>query len=115
MDLESQLVRYAGSETANTDYHDGQLRPAIGVHSYQVLRANRTHPEQADGFGWTYNHAPMLAYWKGRFYLEYLSNPASEHVPPGQTLLTTSADGLHWETAGRRLSGDACSGWRLPG
>ena len=97
MDLESQIVRYVGSEAANTDYHDGQLRPVIGVHSYQVMRANRTRPEQADGFGWTYNHAPMLACWNGRLYLEYLSNPAGEHVPPGHTLLTTSTDGLHWD------------------
>jgi hypothetical protein len=95
--LKSQLVRYIGSETANVDYHDGQLRPAIGVHSFQVLRANRAHPEQAEDWGWTYNHAPMLAYWNGRFYLEYLSNPVSEHAPPGQTFLTTSVDGIHWD------------------
>ena len=97
MESNYQPVRYIGTETANTDYHDGQLRPVIGVHSHQVLRANRTHPEQAEGFGWTYNHAPMLAYWNGRFYLEYLSNPQNEHVAPGQTLLTSSADGAHWE------------------
>ncbi len=97
MALSSQIVRYIGTEAANTDYHDGQLRPALGVHTYQVLRANRLHPEQADDFGWTYNHAPMLAYWNDRFYLEYLSNPIGEHVPPGHTLLTTSQDGFHWE------------------
>jgi hypothetical protein len=68
----------------------------VGVHSYQVLRANRTHAEWADDWGWTYNHAPMLAYWRGRFYLEYLSNPWSEHVPPGHTLLATSENGRHW-------------------
>jgi len=90
-------VKYVGKETVNIDYHHGQLRPAIGVQSYQVLRANRTHPELAEDYGWTYNHAPMLAYWRGRFYLEYLSNPVSEHVPPGQTLLTSSADGRTWE------------------
>jgi hypothetical protein len=97
MDLTSQIVRYLGTETANTDYHDGQLRPAVGVHSYQVLRANRAHADQADDFGWSYNHAPMLAYWNDRFYLEYLSNPLGEHVPPGHTLLTRSRDGLRWE------------------
>jgi hypothetical protein len=97
MESAYQPVRYIGTETANTDYHDGQLRPAIGVHSHQVLRANRTHPEWAEDSGWTYNHAPMLCHWNGRFYLEYLSNPHSEHVPPGQTLLTSSADGVHWE------------------
>lgn len=90
------LVRYIGNETANVNYHDGQLRPVVGVHNYQVLRANREHKNWADDYGWTYNHAPMLAYWKGRFYLEYLSNPIGEHLPPGQTLLLTSEDGIHW-------------------
>lgn len=50
--LESQPVRYIGTEVANPDYHDGQLR-RVGVQSYQVLRANRSHPEWADDFGWT--------------------------------------------------------------
>jgi hypothetical protein len=74
----------------NPDRHDGGLPPAVGVQSYQVLRARRSTG------GWTYNHAPMLAYWNGTFYLEYLSNPVSEHVPPGRTLLTRSNDGIHW-------------------
>ncbi len=77
--------------------HEGGLRPAIGVEHIQVMRANRTQPESADGFGWTYNHAPMLAYAHGRFYLQYLSNPFGEHVPPGQTVLVTSKDGRHWD------------------
>lgn len=76
--------------------HDGGLRPAIGVENIQVMRANRTQPETADGFGWTYSHAPMLAHWNGMFLLEYLSNPYGEHVPPGQTLLVTSRDGREW-------------------
>lgn len=95
--MDQEPVKYVGQEMVNIDYHHGQLRPAIGVQSYQVLRANRTHPELAEGYGWTYNHAPMLAYWRGRFYLEYLSDPVSEHVPPSQTLLTSSEDGRHWE------------------
>jgi len=78
------------------EVHDGRLRPAIGVESYQVMRANRTHPEFGDGFGWTYSHAAMLAHWRGKFYLQYLSNPVGEHEPPGQTLLVTSADGRQW-------------------
>src|SRR3954462_1617713 len=61
--------------------HDGRLRPAIGVETIQAMRANRTHPDTAENFGWTYNHAPMLAYWNGRFYLEWLSNPFGEHIP----------------------------------
>jgi hypothetical protein len=61
------------------------------------MRANRTHPERADHFGWTYNHAPMIVYWNGRFLVEYLSNPVGEHIAPGQTLLCSSADGRHWD------------------
>lgn len=91
-----QVVHYTGTTLSNVDYHHGQLRPAIGVHNIQVMRANRAHPETADGFGWTYNHAPMLAYWNNTFYLQYLSNPVGEHVPPGQTLMVTSSDGIHW-------------------
>ena len=85
------------SEGINLDVHDGRLRPAIGVENIQVMRANRTRPEMADGYGWTYNHAPMLAYWNGKFYLEYLSNPFGEHLPPGQTLVATSSDGRNWD------------------
>ena len=50
--------------------HDGRLRPAVGVENIQVMRANRTHPDLADGLGWTYSHAPSLAYWNGRFFLQ---------------------------------------------
>ncbi len=89
-------VRYTGNTLSNVDYHHGQLSPAIGVHSIEVLRANREHPEMAEGSGWTYNHAPMLAYWNNKFYLEYLSDKTGESVPPGQTLLATSADGYNW-------------------
>ena len=76
--------------------HDGRLRPAIGVESIQVMRANRTQRDLSDGHGWTYNHAPMLAHWNGRFYLHYLSNPVAEHLPPGHTMMVTSRDGRTW-------------------
>jgi hypothetical protein len=89
-------VHYTGKILSNPDYHHGQLRPAVGVHNIQTFRANRKYAEQSDGFGWTYNHAPMLAYWNNRFYLQYLSNETGEHVPPGQVLLQTSADGYRW-------------------
>jgi hypothetical protein len=92
-------IRYTGNTLVNIDYHHGQLSPAIGVHSYQTLRANRTHSEGDTAVTWTYNHAPMLAYWNNRFYLNYLSNPVGEHIPPGQTLLQTSQDGRIWSKA----------------
>ncbi len=98
---ETEPVRYVGevksSNSNYTDgYHDGQMRPAIGVQNLQILRANRTHPEWSDGLGWTYNHAPMLAYANGQFYCQYLTNPNGEHIPPGMTMLTRSADGKRW-------------------
>lgn len=89
-------VHYTGTTLVNVDYPDGRLSPAVGVHNMQVFRANREHPEQADGFGFTYNHAPMLAYWNNTFYVEYLSDKVGESVPPGQTLLITSKDGQKW-------------------
>jgi hypothetical protein len=90
------IVRYTGSTLSNIDYHHGQLSPVKGVHNIQVLRANREYPQMAEDYGWTYNHAPMLAYWNNTFYLEYLSDSVGEHIPPGQTLLVTSKDGYIW-------------------
>lgn len=89
-------VRYIGNTLSNVDYHHGQLSPAVGVHNIQIFRANREHPEQAEDFGWTYNHAPMITYWNNTFYVEYLSNPVGEHVPPGQTFILSSKDGYNW-------------------
>src|SRR4051812_47968738 len=76
-------VRYVGGENVHHESHDGQLRPAVGIESYQVMRANRSHPELNDQFGWTYNHAPMIVYWNDRYFIEYLSNPVGEHIAPG--------------------------------
>ncbi len=92
----TEPIRYLGGVYVDQEVHDGRLRPAVGVESYQVMRANRTRPELGDGFGWTYSHAAMLAHWRGKFYLQYLSNPVGEHEPPGRTLLVTSANGRQW-------------------
>jgi len=89
-------IRYTGKTLVNADYHHGQLTPVVGVHSIQTFRANREHPELAENFGWTYNHAPMIAYWNNKFYVEYLSDKVGESIPPGQTLLQSSADGYTW-------------------
>ncbi|MCE7060196.1 exo-alpha-sialidase [Dyadobacter sp. CY343] len=94
--LAQDTISYTGKTLSNIDYHHGQLRPVIGAHSYQTFRANRTDFGSDSALSWTYNHAPMLAYWKGSFYLNYLSNPVGEHIPPGQTLLQTSKDGVSW-------------------
>lgn len=89
-------VFYSGTTLVNIDYHHGQLPLARGVHNIQVMRANREYPASADGFGWTYNHAPNLAWWNDRFYLQYLSDETGEHIPPSRTLLVTSTDGYNW-------------------
>jgi len=85
-------VRYTGSVLSNVDYHHGQLSPVIGVHNIQTFRANRADT----AFNWTYNHAPMLAYWNSTFYLEFLADPVGEHIPPGETLMQSSKDGYTW-------------------
>lgn len=92
----AEPIRYIGGESVDPTVHDGRLRYAIGVESRQTLRVNRTHPELADGQGWTYNHASNLCYWNNSFYQQYLSNPVDEHIAPGQTLVITSKDGRQW-------------------
>ena len=92
----AEPVAYVGGEICNPRLHEGGLRYAIGTENIQVMRANRTHPEAADGYGWTYNHAANITYWNGRFYLQYLSNPSDEHQPPGHTLIVSSSDGRSW-------------------
>lgn len=97
-EIKDEPIKFVGDEISDKRYYDGRLRYAIGVHNYQAMRANRTQPPEAsdDVVGWTYSHQPYLAYWNGRFYLQYLSNVHSEHIPPGRTLMMTSDDGFHW-------------------
>jgi hypothetical protein len=91
------MVHYTGTTLSNVDYHHGQLEPAVGVHCQQILRSCRERPEECDSFGWTYNHAPMMAYWNNTFYIEYISDPVGEHVPPSHTMLIRSYDqGKTW-------------------
>ncbi len=90
-------IRFLGNEKADIRFYDGALRHALGAKHYQVVRANREFPNQQEGYGWTYNHAPMICYWQDHFFVEYLSNPVSEHEPPSHTLLTWSQNGMDWE------------------
>lgn len=89
-------MHYSGTELSNPTRHDGGLSPVVGVHNIQIMRANREHPDASNGEGWTYNHQSFIAYWNGKFYLHYLSDPKDEQVPPSRTLLMTSEDGYHW-------------------
>ena len=89
-------VRYTGKTISNPYLHDGGLAPVIGTHNIQTMRANREHPDETNCQGWTYNHQPMMAYWNGRFWMHYLSDPISEHIPPSVTWLQSSEDGRTW-------------------
>lgn len=91
------LIHYTGTKLSNPNRHDGGLSPAVGVHNIQTMRANRRYDLYSPNEnGWTYNHQPMMAYWNGKFYMHYLSNPVDEHVGGGRTLLQTSEDGYNW-------------------
>lgn len=93
---QQDTIKYIGETLSNIDYHHGQLKPAVGVHARQIMRASREHPQTADHYGWTYNHAPNLSYWNDTYFVQYLSNPVGEHIPPGQSYLITSENGKNW-------------------
>lgn len=89
-------VRYTGEIQPDKTYYDGRLPHAAGVHNIQAFRANRTRPPGVGVTGFTYNHQPYLAYWNGKFYLQYLSALTQEHEPPTNTSVITSVDGYSW-------------------
>lgn len=94
MNTEKEPVRCINQQKADIRFQDGGLPYVLGAKNYQVLRANRR--ETGSVVAWTYNHAPMLAYWENRFWIEYLSGVTGEHIPPSRTLLTDSPDGRNW-------------------
>ena len=81
------VVHYSGKTIARPERHDGGLKPVVGVHTIQTMRGEKP---------WTYNHQPMMAYWNGKFYMHYLTDPRHEHEAPGKTMLQTSVDGYVW-------------------
>jgi len=89
-------VIYTGEIQTNKRYYDGAIRHVVGVHHYQVMRANRSFPPEGGDQGWTYNHQPYLAYWNGKYYLQYLSGMYEEHSPPTRLLICISEDGRNW-------------------
>jgi hypothetical protein len=95
-DCIKEPVKYTGAIQPTKDLHDGRLPHAAGAHHYQVFRANRKEPVGDYKQGWTYNHQPYLAYWNGKFYLQFLSAGYQEHTPPACVVMTTSEDGRNW-------------------
>lgn len=98
MNEEKKVPYYAGEEFARLSFHDGGLRHVVGASNYQVTRANRSHPEYAGGFYHTYNHAPMITYWKNHYYVQHLCNEVSEHTGGGMSIVSRSSNGINWET-----------------
>jgi len=94
--IEDEPVKYIGDRQPDKRFYDGALPHAVGVHHYQAFRANRSYPAEGGSFGWTYNHQPFLAYWNGKYFVQYLSDRFQEHTPPGRTLLMISEDGRQW-------------------
>jgi hypothetical protein len=89
----------SGSESLDLAYQDGRLLPVVDAENYQVFRSNREHADlYAGGLKNTYIHAPMLCYWKDKYWLEFLAAPVNEHDPDTVTLMTSSVDGKNWET-----------------
>ncbi|MBQ8640227.1 MAG: hypothetical protein IJ468_13810 [Lachnospiraceae bacterium] len=92
-----ELIRCSHEQLADIRFHDGALPHVIGACCYQVTRASADLEQAPEKRGFTYNHAPMLAYWNGFFWYEYLAGPKGEHETPSAVYLCRSADGIHWE------------------
>ena len=45
MNKDIEYPVYIGKDNPNCDYHNGQIMPCRGVKCYQIVRANRMHPE----------------------------------------------------------------------
>jgi hypothetical protein len=86
------------SEVLNFSYQDGGLPPVVGVHNYQVFRANNDYPEYAYGRTNTYHHQPFIAYWNGKIYVEFVSSPKNENQAPQPAVLSVSETGRFWST-----------------
>jgi len=80
----------------NFDISTGGLPVAPGLETYTVFRADKEHPELADGLGWTYHHHPDIAAWHGRLYIGWNSCERDEDVWPARELISSSADGKTW-------------------
>ncbi|MCB0729542.1 MAG: exo-alpha-sialidase [Ignavibacteriae bacterium] len=89
-------VIYTGNNQPIKEFYDGKLPHAVGVHHFQVFRANRENPSDPGEIGFTYNHQPYLAYWNDKFYLQFLQGLVEEHHPPTRVCMVTSEDGMKW-------------------
>lgn len=95
--IQKDDIRCHNQEKADIRFQDGALRHVLGACCYQIIRGAKDLDVSPEGRGFTYNHAPMLAWFHGKFVLEYLGGPNGEHEPPSAAFVTFSADGRNWE------------------
>ena len=93
--LQEDDIRCHNQERADIRFQDGGLRHIQGASCYQVVRGAKNPAISPEGRGFTYNHAPMLAWFNGKFVLEYLGGPSGEHEPPSAAFVVFSEDGKH--------------------
>ncbi len=94
--LKEDLIRCHVSRKADIRFTDGALSHAMGVTNIQIMRSSQYPVTSPEGLGWTYAHAPNIAYYNGEFMVQYLANPVSEHEGHTRVFLIRSADGHHF-------------------
>ena len=97
-----QTVTFSGSMERAAGVSDGALRPVVGVQEHGIVRLTRRAAELANAPG-KHNldallaHHPMLTYWNGAFYLQFLAtryeDDANSKTP---VYLASSRDGRSW-------------------
>ncbi len=102
--ITAKLPQYIGKRFPDPMLHHGRIPPAAGVKCIQIARANAADAAADDGTCNTYKHAADIAYYAGRFYVQYLTNPHSEHTGAGKCVLASSRDCIAWERADMQVS-----------
>mgnify|MGYP002350043423 CR=1 FL=1 len=90
------IIDAPGLTSLNFDITTGGLPVVPGLETYTVIRSDREHPENAEGYGYTYQHHPDIAIWKGRMYVGWNSCQVDEDTWPSRELISSSADGKIW-------------------
>lgn len=87
----AELPRYSGGVVGNAEYaHDGKLRWAVGVQSYQVIRSVPSNASLTDGYDAIWRHQQYIAYWGGYFWTMH---------DGGGTHIAWSPNGYDWSPA----------------
>lgn len=91
-------VRIKAPDLAYLDFSQstGGLPMVPGVETYTICRTNREYPENAEGYGYTYQHHMDIAAWKGRLFTGWNTCKKDEDEWPSSELISTSEDGREW-------------------